>query len=180
MQQLSYFVKDDRVDLFHYYFIFYSDRQLTLNFELWVEIFCVPTFFHVRSPKSRLSVCPYPEKRNHLSFVNISPSVAIDTVRTSMEKSSWVVLQNGNSKILFSFQKKVEIVFWLFFEFWLVHFWPLNIIFFIQKFEYTSIKYQSYPKSRKIIVFGQEICFCRNPNVVMHPRPPGRHIGIDG
>ena len=26
------------------------------------------------------------------------------------------------------------------------------------------IKYQSYPKSRKIDAFGQEICFCHNPN----------------
>ena len=25
-----------------------------------------------------------------------------------------------------------------------------------------SIKYQSYPKSRKIDAFGQEICFCHN------------------
>ena len=36
----------------------FSDRQLTLNFELWVEIFCVPTCFHVRIPKPCLSVCP--------------------------------------------------------------------------------------------------------------------------
>ena len=28
----------------------YLDRQLTPNFELWVEIFCVPTCFHVRIP----------------------------------------------------------------------------------------------------------------------------------
>ena len=32
-----------------------------------------------------LSVCPYPEKRNHLSFVNISPTLVIDA---SMERSS--------------------------------------------------------------------------------------------
>ena len=34
-----------------------SDRQLSLNFELWVEIFCVQTCFHMRIPKSCLSVC---------------------------------------------------------------------------------------------------------------------------
>ena len=34
----------------------YSDRTLFLNFELWVEIFCVPTCFHVRIPKPCLSV----------------------------------------------------------------------------------------------------------------------------
>ena len=34
----------------------YRDRQLTINFELWVEIFCVPTCFHVRIPKPCLSV----------------------------------------------------------------------------------------------------------------------------
>ena len=40
----------------------YRDRQLTTNFEFWVEIFCVPTCFHMRIPKPclsvRLSVCP--------------------------------------------------------------------------------------------------------------------------
>ena len=30
-------------------FLAYRDRQLTINFELWVEIFCVPTCFHVRN-----------------------------------------------------------------------------------------------------------------------------------
>ena len=34
----------------------YSDRQLSPNFELWVEIFGVQTCFHVRIPKPCLSV----------------------------------------------------------------------------------------------------------------------------
>ena len=38
-----------------------------------------------------LSVRPYPEKRNHPSFVNISPPVVIDT---SMERSSWIIYYN--------------------------------------------------------------------------------------
>ena len=42
-----------------------------------------------------LSICPYPEKRNHHSFVNISPTLAIDT---SMERSSRI-LQHGIIKI---------------------------------------------------------------------------------
>ena len=66
----------------------YRDRRLTTNFELWVEIFCVSTCFHVRIPKPclsvcpsvRLSVCPHPEKRNPLSFVNISPTLVIDAI----------------------------------------------------------------------------------------------------
>ena len=90
----------------------YKDRQLTTNFELWVEIFCVPTCFHVRIPKPclsvcpsvRLSICPYPEKRNHPSFVNISPTLVIDT---SMERSSRV-LHHENPKIWFFFPKKFE------------------------------------------------------------------------
>ena len=41
----------------------YRDRRLTTNFELCVEIFCVPTCFHVRIPKPCLSVCSYPEKK---------------------------------------------------------------------------------------------------------------------
>ena len=43
----------------------------------------------------RLSVCPHPEKRNHYSFVNISPTSVIGA---SMERSSRV-LQHGNPKI---------------------------------------------------------------------------------
>ena len=103
----------------------YKDRQLTTNFEFWVEIFCVPTCFHMRIPKPCLSVClsvcpsvclsvcpsvclsvclsicPYPEKRNHHSFVNISPTLVIDT---SMERSSRV-LHHGNPKIWLFFKK---------------------------------------------------------------------------
>ena len=41
----------------------YSDRQLTSNFYLWVDFFCVLTWFHMRIPKPCLSVCPYPEKK---------------------------------------------------------------------------------------------------------------------
>ena len=50
------------------------------------------------------SVCPHPEKRYHHSFVNISPTLVIDT---SMERSSRV-LHLGNPKIWF-FSKKFEI-----------------------------------------------------------------------
>ena len=39
-----------------------------------------------------VSVYPYPEKRNHHSFVNISPTLVIDT---SMERSSRI-LHHGN------------------------------------------------------------------------------------
>ena len=91
----------------------YRDRRLTTNFELWVEIFCVPTCFHMRIPKPCLSVCPsvhlpvcpHPEKRYHHSFVNISPTLVIDT---SMERSSRV-LQHGYPKIWIFFSKKFEI-----------------------------------------------------------------------
>ena len=86
----------------------YRDRQLTTNFELWVEIFCVPTCFHMRIPKPclsvRLSICPYPEKRNHPSFVNISPTLVIDT---SMGRFSRV-LHHGNPKIWIFFPKKIR------------------------------------------------------------------------
>ena len=52
-----------------------------------------------------LSVCPHPERRYHHSFVNISPTLVIDT---SMETSSRV-LHQGNPKIWFFFSKKFEI-----------------------------------------------------------------------
>ena len=92
-------------------FYAYRDRWLTTNFELWVKNFCVPTCFHMRIPKPCLSVCPHPEKRNHLNFVNISPTLVIDT---SMERSSRV-LHHGNIKIGFFFSKKFEIEFRLVF-----------------------------------------------------------------
>ena len=73
----------------------------------------MPTCFHGRIPKPCLSVClsicPYPEKRNHHSFVNISPTLAINT---SMERFSRV-LQHGNPKIWFFFQKSSKFEFWL-------------------------------------------------------------------
>ena len=70
----------------------------------------VPTCFHKRIPKPCLSVCPsvclsiylYPEKRNHHSFVNISPTLVIDI---SMERYSRV-LRHGNPKLLFFFFSK--------------------------------------------------------------------------
>ena len=46
-------------------------------------------------------VCPYPEKRNHHSFVNISPTLVIDT---SMERSSQV-LQHGKQQNWFFFKR---------------------------------------------------------------------------
>ena len=132
----------------------YSDRQLTPNFELWVEIFCVPTVFLWEfQNRVCLSVLPREKKSplfcqyqsyisewyingkvftsntawkpkylifistkvkievwlvfwnvlnywNHPSFVNISPTLVIDT---SMERSSRV-LQHGNP--IFFFKKK--------------------------------------------------------------------------
>ena len=96
----------------------YRDRRLTTNFELWVEIFCVSTCFHVRIPKPCLSVCPsvcpHPEKRNPISFVNISPTLVIDT---SMERSSRV-LQHGNPKIRIFFQKSSKFEIWLLMKSW--------------------------------------------------------------
>ena len=48
-----------------------SDRQLTPNFELRVEIFCVPTCFHMRIPKSRLSV------RTSRKEITIASSISV-------------------------------------------------------------------------------------------------------
>ena len=82
----------------------------------------MPTCFHVRIPKPCLSVCPsvclsicpYPEKRNHHSFVNISPTLVIDT---SMERSSQV-LHDAKPKIRFFFQKSSKFEFWLVLKSW--------------------------------------------------------------
>ena len=61
-----------------------------------------------------LSICPYPEKRNHHSFVNISPTLVIDT---SMERSSQV-LHNAKPKIRLFFQKSSKFKFWLVLKSW--------------------------------------------------------------
>ena len=60
------------------------------------------------------SVCPHPEKRYHQSFVNISPTLMIDT---SMERSSRV-LHHGNPKIWIFFQKSLKFEFWLLTKSW--------------------------------------------------------------
>ena len=65
-------------------------------------------------PSVCLSICPYPEKRNHHSFVNISPTIVIDT---SMERSSRV-LHHGNQKIWFFFQISSKFEFWLVLKSW--------------------------------------------------------------
>ena len=61
-----------------------------------------------------LSICPYPEKRNHHSFVNISPTLVIDT---SMERSSQV-LHDAKPKIWIFFQKSSKFEFWLVLKSW--------------------------------------------------------------
>ena len=65
----------------------------------------------------RLSICPYPEKRNHHSFVNISPTLVIDT---SMERYSRL-LQHGNPNIWFFSQKSSKFEFWLVLKSWIHH-----------------------------------------------------------
>ena len=64
-----------------------------------------------------LSICPYPEKRNHHSFVNISPTLVIDT---SIERSSRV-LRHGNPKIGFFFFLSSKFEFWLLTKSWNHH-----------------------------------------------------------
>ena len=54
---------------------------------------------------------------NHLSFVNVSPTLVIDTY---MEKSSRV-LHHGNPKIRFFFQKSSKFEFWLSTKSWNHH-----------------------------------------------------------
>ena len=72
----------------------------------------------MRIPKPCLSVCPsvcpHPEKRNRLSFVNISPTLVIDA---SMERSSRV-LHHGNPKIWIFFQKSSKFKIWLLMKSW--------------------------------------------------------------
>ena len=68
-------------------------------------------FFFQKSSKSEFWLLT--KSWNHLSFVNISPTLVIDT---SMERSSRV-LQHGNPKIWF-FSKKFKFEFWLLMKSW--------------------------------------------------------------
>ena len=70
--------------------------KLTLNILCWRDVNYLMIFTFPYEDSKILSVCPYPEKTNHHSFVNISPTLVIDT---SMERSSRV-LQHENPKIL--------------------------------------------------------------------------------
>ena len=55
-----------------------------------------------------MPVRPYPEKRNHLNFANISPTVAIDT---SMKRSSRVPTTAFKPPKNYFLLKKLEILF---------------------------------------------------------------------
>ena len=95
----------------------YRNRRLTTNFEFWVEIFLCADIFPCEDSKTVSvcpSVCPHPEERYHHSFVNISPTLIIDT---SMERSSRV-LHHGNPKIWNFFQKSSKFEFWLLTKSW--------------------------------------------------------------
>ena len=78
---------------------FAIDSQL-LILSLMLKFLCAD-MFPCEDSKIR-SVYPYPEKSNHPSFVNISPTVIIDA---SMERSSQV-LQHKKKSI--SFQKSLN------------------------------------------------------------------------
>ena len=55
----------------------------------------VDFFFSKKFEIDEIEFCQYPEKRNRPVFVDISPTLVIDT---TMERSSRV-LQHGNTKI---------------------------------------------------------------------------------
>ena len=99
---------------------------------------------------------------NKLSFVNISPTLVNDT---SIERSSQV-LHRENSKIWFFSQKSSKFEFWLVLKSW-------NNLSFVN-ISPTLVIDTSMEKSSRVLQHW-------NPKIlIMHPRPPGRHIGIDG
>ena len=75
-------------------------KPLILSFEF--KFLCADMFLY---EDSKTLFCPHPEKRSHHSFVNISPTLVIDT---SMERSSRV-LHHGNKKKLNFFSKMSDI-----------------------------------------------------------------------
>ena len=88
----------------------YRDRRLTTNLSFELKFFVcrhvsMKGFQNRDCLSVRPSVCPHPEKRNPLSFVDISPTLVIDT---SMERSSRVY-HHGNPKNLKKIPKKLKI-----------------------------------------------------------------------
>ena len=69
-------------------------------------------FFKEKLEIDKIEFCPYGEKRNRHSFVNISTTLVIDM---STERSPRV-LQHGNQKKLIFFSKKFKIEFDLYFD----------------------------------------------------------------
>ena len=92
----------------------YSDRQLTPKFELLSWNFLCANMFPYGDTKT-VSVCPYSEKRNHHSFVNISPTLVNDT---SMERSSRVLATAWKVGNPIFFLKGFEIEFWFVLKSW--------------------------------------------------------------
>ena len=84
-----------------------------------------PKIWFFFSKKFEIEFCPYPdfpyaEKRNRPGFVDISPTLVIDT---STERFLWV-LQHGNQKFDFFFKKVwnwIWLVFWLVLKSWNQH-----------------------------------------------------------
>ena len=90
----------------------YRDRQLTINFELWVEIFCVPTCFHMRIPKSCLSVCTGEKKspwfRQYQSFIrNWYINGKVIACTAARKPKIWILKKS--SKLNFDLCQRAEI-----------------------------------------------------------------------
>ena len=83
----------------------YSDWQLTRNFELWHEMFCVSTCFHMTILKLCLSV------RTQTKENTLASSISVLQLWIHRWKGLRVLAWKPQNLIFFS--KKVEIVFWL-------------------------------------------------------------------
>ena len=129
------------------------DQQLTTNFELWVEILCADMFPYEDSKTP--SVCPYPEKINHNSFVNNSPTLVIDTSMKGLHE-----YYNMETPKL-DFSKKFEIEFWLVLNSWshlnFVNISPTLVI--DASMERSSrVLQHGYPKILNFIKFRYQKC----------------------
>ena len=60
-------------------------------------------------PSVRPSICPYPEKRNHSSFVNVSPTLVIDTSMEGLHEYYTMEIP----KLDFFLEKSSKFEFWL-------------------------------------------------------------------
>ena len=107
----------------------YSERQLTPNFELWVEIFCVPTWFHMRIPKLCLCLSVRTLRKDIALLRQYQSYISNWYINGMVFMSIYCSMESQNMNL---FSKKFKIELWLVLKSWnhlsFVHISPTLVI----------------------------------------------------